>query len=185
MVKTRVIRLRVIEGPNVSDQITSRAFHSLLMEVQTNAGYIHATHAWEDDNNLKIRTAGSSYHPQLACVADVNLTPVSNVCEASPRSLFFWAPNGLNELPEMHFEFPFDLIGKLTVVFLNRPIMARTQILVYRWGPETGISVLLSSVPQAWSKIVFCLFVCCLFYVSCPFLFFDVTFFDYIDESPH
>ena len=34
-----------------------------------------------------------------------NLTPVSNVCEAGPKSLF-WAPNELNKLPEMRFKFP-------------------------------------------------------------------------------
>ena len=45
MVKTRVIRLRVLEGPNARDQIALFAFHSLLVEVQTNAGYIHATRA--------------------------------------------------------------------------------------------------------------------------------------------
>ena len=45
MVKTRVIRLRVIEGPNVRDQIALCEFYSLLVGVQTNAGYVHATHA--------------------------------------------------------------------------------------------------------------------------------------------
>ena len=45
MVKTRVIRLRVIEGPNAHDQSAFFAFHSFLVEVQTKAGYIHATHA--------------------------------------------------------------------------------------------------------------------------------------------
>ena len=40
MVKARVIRLRVIEGPNASDQIVFCAFHPFLVEVQTNAGYI-------------------------------------------------------------------------------------------------------------------------------------------------
>ena len=44
IVKTRVIKLRVIQGLNGSDQITFCAFHSLLVEVQTNAGCIHATH---------------------------------------------------------------------------------------------------------------------------------------------
>ena len=44
----------------------------------------------------------------------VNLSPVSNVCEAAPISSF-WAPKGLNELPEMRFEFPFKLIGELTM----------------------------------------------------------------------
>ena len=33
MVKTRVIRLRVIEGPNARDQIVFYAFHSFLVEV--------------------------------------------------------------------------------------------------------------------------------------------------------
>ena len=42
MVKTRVIRLRVIEGPNAHDRSAFCAFHSFLVEVQTNAGYIHA-----------------------------------------------------------------------------------------------------------------------------------------------
>jgi len=43
--KTRVNRLRVIEGPNARDQTALYAFHSFLEEVQTNAGYINATHA--------------------------------------------------------------------------------------------------------------------------------------------
>ena len=49
---------------------------------------------------------------------------------------FFCAPKGLNELPEERFEFPFILIGKLTMDFFSKPIMARTQILVHRWGPQ-------------------------------------------------
>ena len=46
-----------------------------------------------------------------------NQTPVSNVCEAAPRSLFCPPPppppppDELNELPEVRFEFPFNLIG--------------------------------------------------------------------------
>ena len=38
MVKKRVIRLRVFEGPNACDQITFYTFHSFLVEVQTKAG---------------------------------------------------------------------------------------------------------------------------------------------------
>ena len=49
-----------------------------------------------------------------------NLTLVSNVREAVPRSLF-WASNGLNELPEVRIEFPVDLIGKSTMAFLTGP----------------------------------------------------------------
>ena len=45
MVKTRVVRLRVIEGPNARDQIVFCAFHSFLVEVQTKAAYIHAMRA--------------------------------------------------------------------------------------------------------------------------------------------
>ena len=47
-----------------------------------------------------------------------NLTLVSNICEAAPMSLF-WAHYGLNKLPEMHFIFAFNLIGKSTVAFLT------------------------------------------------------------------
>jgi len=47
-----------------------------------------------------------------------NLTLVSNVCEAAPKSLF-WASSGLNELPKVCFEFPFILIGKWTKAFLT------------------------------------------------------------------
>lgn len=42
-----VIRLGVTEGPNVCNQIVFCAFYSILMEVQINAGYIHATHAYQ------------------------------------------------------------------------------------------------------------------------------------------
>ena len=47
-----------------------------------------------------------------------NLTSVSIVCKAALKSLFC-APNGLNELPEVCFEFPFILIGKWTKTFLT------------------------------------------------------------------
>ena len=40
-----VIRLRVLEGPNVRDQIAFYACHSFLDEVQTNVGYVLAAHA--------------------------------------------------------------------------------------------------------------------------------------------
>ena len=53
MVKTRVIRLRGVEGRNVRDQI---AFHSFLVEIQTNAGYMPRMR----NNNLQIKIAGSS-----------------------------------------------------------------------------------------------------------------------------
>ena len=61
------------------------------------------------------------------------LTRVSDVCEAVLMTLF-WAPNGPNKLPEMRLDFPSNLIGQLNSGFFNRPIMARTQILVHSWG---------------------------------------------------
>ena len=60
MVKARVIRLRVIEGPNAADQIVFWAFHPFLVEAQTNAGYIHNTQC----SNMEIRIEGSSCRPQ-------------------------------------------------------------------------------------------------------------------------
>ena len=45
MVKTRVIRLRGVEGRDARGQIAFCAFHSFFVEFQTNAGNIHATHA--------------------------------------------------------------------------------------------------------------------------------------------
>ena len=38
---TRMIRLRVIKGPNTRDQGAFCAFHTFLVEVQINAGYIY------------------------------------------------------------------------------------------------------------------------------------------------
>ena len=44
VVKTRVTRLLGVEGRKAQDQIVFCAFRSFLVEVQTNAGYIHAMH---------------------------------------------------------------------------------------------------------------------------------------------
>ena len=51
--------------------------------------------------------------------------------EAAPILIVFWVPNGVYELPEVRFKFPFSLIDRSTMVFLDRPIMARTKILVH------------------------------------------------------
>ena len=45
IVKTHMIRIRVIEGPNMHDQSVFCAFHTFLVEVQMNADYIDAMHA--------------------------------------------------------------------------------------------------------------------------------------------
>lgn len=47
-----------------------------------------------------------------------DLTPVSNVCEAAPKYLF-WNQNGLNQLPEERFQFPLNLIVKSTMAILT------------------------------------------------------------------
>ena len=49
------------QGANASDQIAFCAFHSFLVEVQTNAGYMRHMRC----NNLEIRIVGFSFHPQL------------------------------------------------------------------------------------------------------------------------
>ena len=57
MVKTRVIRIRVTEGPNTRDQIAFCAFYSLLVEAQTQlVTYVPCMR----NSNLEIRIAGSS-----------------------------------------------------------------------------------------------------------------------------
>ena len=45
MVETCVIRLQVIEGPNMRDQIVFCTFHSFLVEVQMNER-LHTCDAW-------------------------------------------------------------------------------------------------------------------------------------------
>ena len=75
-----------------------------------------------------------------------NLTSFSNVCRAALWFLF-WASSGFNEVPEVRFLFPFILIGQSTMAFFNRPIMARTQILVHRLGLRTRISALFRRQP--------------------------------------
>jgi len=66
-------------------------------------------------------------------------------------------PYGLNELPEVHFEFPFNPVGKSTIAFL----MGQSWHILKSWytggGPEQGFRCcfadrlnqsLLSSVAQ-------------------------------------
>ena len=42
--KTRMIRIKMIEGSNACDQIAFHALGSFLVEVETNTGYIHIKH---------------------------------------------------------------------------------------------------------------------------------------------
>ena len=81
----------------------------------------------------------SGFQWSLACVACCRfyLTPISNVCKAAHIPLF-WAPNRLNELPEMRC---FNLIGELTVAFLTgqswHAMNPGTQVV----QPRTRVSV--------------------------------------------
>ena len=53
-----------------------------------------------------------------------------------------WVPNRLNELPQVHFKYHHDLIGKMNNGFFNRPVMVFAQILLHTCGPRTWILVL-------------------------------------------
>ena len=102
----------------------------------------HFVPRWRHENQETARgNAQLEFYKGPSCTSlrrRRNLTSFCNVCEAVPRSLF-WAPNGFNELPEVRFEFPFILPDRqIDNGFFNRPIMARTQIPVHRWGPEQG-----------------------------------------------
>ena len=66
---------------------------------------------------------------------------VMSAPEAAPISLF-WVPNGLKELPEVHFKFFLQRDWQIDNDFFNTPLMVRTQILVHRWGPRTSILAL-------------------------------------------
>ena len=52
-----------------------------------------------------------------AFVADGTLPQL--VTSATKADILVESPNGLNELPERHFEFPFILIGKSTMAILT------------------------------------------------------------------
>ena len=73
----------------------------------------------------------------------LHLTLVGHAFEAAPRSLFL-ASNRFNELPEMRFEFPFNLIGKSTMAF------QQTNHGAY-WNP--GTQSVVPSVAQARSLV--------------------------------
>ena len=102
-----------------------------------------------------------------------HLTPFSNVCKAAPMSLF-WA-NGLNELLEMRFKFPFNLIRELIMALLT----GQSWHVLKSWNTRVGaqnqdfgavsqtdlIRSLLPSVVQARSTrfLFVCLF---MFYIK-------------------
>ena len=58
------------------------------------------------------------------------------------------------ELREVRFGFPFNQIGQSNNGFFNRPIMARTQILVHSWGTEQGFWSWLADGLKKWFSFV-------------------------------
>ena len=51
---------------------------------------------------------------------DGSLCRRHNLISEAARISLFWVPhNGLSELPEKHFKFPFIFIGKWTMAFLT------------------------------------------------------------------
>ena len=126
-------------------------------------------------NSQYLKTCGvdSPEITQLSCSQTSshcrrNSTPVSNICEAVPKSLFS-APNRLNELLEMLFKFPFILIGKSTMAILTGQLWHVLKSWYTGGGPEqlgfqccfaAGLNqCLVSSVLQAtdrhkyWSSV--------------------------------
>ena len=71
-------------------------------------------------------------------------TLVSNICKAAPM-FFFWAHNGLNEFPEVHFEFPFNLISKWTMALSLTGQSRRVRKSWYTVGGQNKDS---GAVPQ-------------------------------------
>ena len=66
-----------------------------------------------------------------------NLTSFSNVCKAALWFLF-WAPNGINQLPEVRFEFLFILIGQSIMAFLTGQSWRVLRFWCTGWGSEQG-----------------------------------------------
>ena len=86
-------------------------FHSVLNR--------NSAVSFSDSRERHLLTSPLPKHPRFQeNIPLINLVSKSTVCEAAPRSLF-WIYNGLDELPNMLFEFPFNLIGKSTMAFLT------------------------------------------------------------------
>ena len=82
-----------------------------------------------------------------------NLTLVSNVCETVPISLF-WVPNGLNELPEVRFEFLFNLIARSTIALIS----GQSRRVLKSWytdgDPEQGSgAVSQTDLTRVWFRL--------------------------------
>ena len=57
-------------------------------------------------------------------------------------------PQGVNFITGNEFQISLQPVWQIDTGFLNKPIIAHTQILVYRFWPRTRISVLLRKRPK-------------------------------------
>ena len=69
-----------------------------------------------------------------------NVTPVSNVWKAAPIRLFRAGPQRTQRITGNVFRISLQRYWQIDNGFFIRPIMARTQSLVHRWGNKTRIS---------------------------------------------
>ena len=86
---------------------------------------------WKFGRNLPLATFGTE-RVTLSLGRRCNLTPVSNVCEAAPRSLFLAPTNSTNYRKCVSKVFPFILIGKSTMAFFTR--QSRYTIQARSWS---------------------------------------------------
>ena len=82
MVKTRAIRLRVIEGPNVRNE---HSIHSKWKSKRMQATYMRRMR----NNNLYIRIACLSHRPQLALIS-AHVSEVRRLERAQEKSSLAW-----------------------------------------------------------------------------------------------
>ena len=82
---------------------------------------------------------------------------MSDICEATPIKSLFWDPNGLIKLLEMCFEFPSNLIGKLTMAFWTGQwwsVVVDPDLQIMEGGGESHPDPEIMGVPGLQTKIL-------------------------------
>ena len=119
------------------------ALHCLKHSISFLHSLHHLNHysSYVDSKNLVM------YSLQRRC----NLNLASNVCEAAPRTVL-WTPDGVNKLPKVCLEFPFNLIGQSNNGFLTG--QPRCD---FSTGSQTELTraIVLSGVLDSFSKVSF------------------------------
>ena len=93
------------------------------------------SHLWENLYRAKGKLCKFVTCPLNRLHHRFNLTLVCN--KVVPRSLV-WAPYWLNKLPEVCFEFPFNMIGKSTMAFLTSQSWCELKSWYTDGDPEQG-----------------------------------------------